>query len=121
MKPTKPVPRPIAALLLAATLTAGCATGRHDAGEAGRRIAITVTERGFQPALVTVRAGEPVTLVITRRTDRTCARDFVLAARGIKQPLPLGRPVEIRLTPDSPGDLRFACAMDMVAGTLRVE
>ena len=87
----------------------------------GTRIAISVTENGFEPKVVAVPAGKPVTLVVTRHTDETCVRDFVMAERNISKPLPLERPVEITFTPEKPGDLTYACAMDMFRGTVRVE
>ena len=86
-----------------------------------RRIAITVTSKGFEPATIPVNAGRPVVLVVTRKTDRTCARELAIKERGIMQPLPLNRPVEIRLTPENPGSIRFACGMDMIAGVLVVK
>jgi len=40
---------------------------------------------------------------------------------GIKKPLPLNKPVEVRFTPRKPGAIRYACAMDMVVGSLIFE
>ena len=68
-----------------------------------------------------IPAGRPVTLVVTRKTDHTCARDFVMAARRIAKPLPLDQAVEIPLGPERPGDLRYACGMDMFSGVVRVK
>lgn len=81
-------------------------------------IAISVTEDGFVPANVEVRAGEPVTLVVTRKTTKTCATEFVMKEHNINQPLPLDQPVEIRFTPAAAGDLHYACAMDMIKGVV---
>lgn len=86
-----------------------------------QRIAITVTENGFEPASVHLKAGQPVRLVVTRKVERTCATDIVIAAYGIKKPLPLNKPVQVRFTPRKPGAIRYACAMDMIAGSLIVE
>ena len=84
-------------------------------------IAITLTEQGFQPEEVTVTAGQPVKLVVTRVTERTCATEFVVKELGIKRTLPLNRPVEVAFTPRKRGALRYACAMDMVSGQLVVQ
>jgi len=35
--------------------------------------------------------------------------------------LPLNKPVEVVFTPKQAGKIRFACAMDMVAGEIVVE
>jgi plastocyanin domain-containing protein len=106
-------------LVLALGLAAGCA--RKAAVGPGQNVAIQVTENGFEPAVVTVKAGEPVTLHVTRRTDRTCATDLVMAEHNINQPLPLNQEVLITFTPKKAGDLTYACPMDMYHGTIHVE
>ena len=86
-----------------------------------RPIKIFVTEKGFEPAAVDVKVGESVILMILRRTDRTCAREIVIDEAGIHQSLPVGIPVRIVLTPASPGQIIFGCAMKkMVRGVLNV-
>jgi len=40
---------------------------------------------------------------------------------GISRPLPLGKAVDVRFTPKKTGTLRYACAMDMIAGELVVQ
>lgn len=84
-------------------------------------IAIAVTSEGFVPAEITVKAGQPVRLVVTRMTDRTCATDIVIKDFGINKPLPLNQPVEVVFTPTRPGSVRYACAMDMIAGVVTVD
>jgi plastocyanin domain-containing protein len=84
-------------------------------------IAIALTEEGFVPAEVTVPKDQPVTLVVTRKTDRTCAKELVIKSHGIHQALPLNEPVTITFTPTESGTLRYACGMDMIAGTVVVQ
>ena len=86
-----------------------------------QRIAITVTKNGFEPAIVHLKAGRPVRLVVTRKVERTCATDIIVKEFGIRKPLPLNKPVVVRFTPRTPGAVRYACAMDMIAGSLIVE
>ena len=86
-----------------------------------RTVVLSVTKEGFVPAEVKVRKGEPLKLVITRTVERTCATEIVLAGSGIRRDLPLNRPVEITLTPDKTGAIKYACAMGMVGGVLLVE
>lgn len=106
--------------LASLALLAGC-SGQSQKGAANSgRIAITVTEKGFEPATVTVPAGKPVTLVVTRTTTKTCATELIMASQGIKRDLPLGQAVEITFTPDKPGELSYACAMDMYGGKVIV-
>ncbi|HJW75828.1 MAG TPA: cupredoxin domain-containing protein, partial [Thermoleophilia bacterium] len=95
--------------------------GAAPAANREQRIVITVTKNGFEPASVHLKAGKPVRLVVTRRVERTCATDIVVKEYGIKKPLPLNKPVEVRFTPRKSGAIRYACAMDMIAGSLIVE
>ena len=85
---------------------------------AAQRIEIAVEAAGFVPASHKVKVGKPVTLVVTRKIERTCATEIVIKAFGIKKDLPLNQAVEVTLTPTKVGSIRFACAMDMIAGEL---
>lgn len=86
-----------------------------------QKIAVAVTHNGFEPALIRVRAGQPVRLVVTRKVERTCATAFVVRDYGIRKPLPLNRPVDVRFTPRKAGTIRYACAMNMIGGQLVVQ
>lgn len=91
---------------------------------AGKRIEITVTAEGFQPGNVSVPKGEPVTLVFTRKTEKTCATEFILQVdegNKIERKLPLDQPVEVAVTFPKAGELKYACAMDMIGGVISVE
>ncbi len=81
-------------------------------------VEFAVTSAGFVPAHVTVDAGRPVKLVVTRRTDRTCATEIVMKDFGVDRSLPLDRKVEVTVTPAKPGSYRFTCGMGMVAGVI---
>jgi plastocyanin domain-containing protein len=85
------------------------------------RIAIAVTGDGFVPSHARVHVGQPVTLVVTRKVERTCATDIVIKDYGVNKPLPQNQPVEVTFTPTTPGPIRYACAMNMVAGELVAE
>ena len=84
-------------------------------------VTIEVTDAGFVPAQVKVKATQPVKLLVTRKTARTCATEIVIKDLGINKPLPLNQPAEITFTPTKKGQLRYACAMDMIAGVIVVE
>lgn len=86
-----------------------------------RHVTLTVTKKGFEPATVRLKAGEPVRLSVTRKVERTCATEIVIKSLGIEKPLPLGKTVDVRFTPKAAGALRYACGMDMIAGSLIVE
>lgn len=106
--------------LFAAFLMAGCASQSPTPG-GPQRVSIEVTDQGFQPPVVVVQSGVPVTLVVKRTESRTCATELVLKEHGINQPLPLNEEVEITFTPAQSGELVYACAMDMYRGTIRVQ
>ena len=92
------------------------------AKNAGQTIEMKVTDKGFEPASVTVKKGQPVTLVITRVTDKTCAKDIVIDEHDIKTTLPLNKAVKVTFTPKKAGELKYGCAMDkMVGGVLSVQ
>jgi plastocyanin domain-containing protein len=87
-----------------------------------RRVELTVTDKGFEPSPVTVKAGEPLELVVTRKTDKTCATEIIVKDYGIDKKLPLNEPVVVAFTPKAKGQIKYGCAMDqMIAGVLVVE
>jgi plastocyanin domain-containing protein len=87
-----------------------------------RVITLTVTEKGYEPSPITLKKDEPVKLVVTRKTDHTCATEVVMKDYGINTPLPLDTPVEIAFTPNKTGTLTYGCAMgQMISGTFMVE
>ncbi len=99
-------------------------TGDHAAppsGKTGQAIEIAVTSDGFVPASIKVKHDQPVKLVVTRKTDRTCATEIVIKDQGINQRLPLNQPVVVEFTPKRAGQLRYACGMDMIAGVIVVD
>jgi plastocyanin domain-containing protein len=85
------------------------------------KVSVEVTEAGFVPARIPAKAGKPLTMVITRKTDRTCAREIVFAGQEGKTELPLNKTVEVTYTPKASGEVKFGCGMGMmVAGVLAV-
>jgi len=79
-----------------------------------------VTEDGFVPAKIKAGKGEKLRLVITRKTDRTCAKEIVIKEAGINTPLPLEKTVTVEVTPKKSGELKYACGMDMITGVIFV-
>ncbi len=92
------------------------------AARAGAPIAISVTEAGFQPDKIEVMHGVATTLVFTRKTDETCAKEVVVdtGAEKITKSLPLNQPVEIVAIFPKSGELGYACGMNMVTGVVTV-
>ena len=102
------------AALLAA---AGCGKRQQQPGEP---VKITVTKNGYEPWRVQAWKGVPLTLVVTRTTDETCATEVFLPEYGIDRKLQLNEPVAITFTPTRSGELRYSCAMRMFQGVIDV-
>jgi plastocyanin domain-containing protein len=115
-------------VVLALLLCAACSQKKQEEKRdlpppvaAGGRINIVLTEKGFEPTPIQVTKGQPITLLVTRKTDQTCATELTIPEYKIDQKLPLDQTVEISFTPQKSGDLEYGCAMDhMVKGILQV-
>ena len=90
-------------------------------GEAAQTAKVVVSEQGYEPAKVTFRAGTPARITFVRTTDKTCGTEVVFPSLNVKQALPLNQPVVIEFTPAKPGDIAFACGMNMLHGTVVVQ
>lgn len=111
--------RRMTVVLLGAALLACAACGKAEQ-KPGEPVKITVTKNGYEPWRVRAWKGVPLTLVVTRTTDETCATEVVLPEHGIDAKLPLGQPVTITFTPTRTGELKYACAMNMFQGVIDV-
>lgn len=95
--------------------------GGGHAAAAAQTYEIVVTSDGFVPASLAVKRGDLVRLVVTRKTDQTCAKEIVVQDYGIRRSLPLNKAVVVEFTPDKFGEVRYSCGMDMIAGVLIVK
>ncbi|MFP2912934.1 cupredoxin domain-containing protein [Pyxidicoccus sp. 3LFB2] len=107
----------------AAAAAAPAAPAANEKREGGVRVVeLSVTEKGYEPSPVTLKKGEPVKLVVTRKTEQTCATEVVMDGYDINTPLPLNQPVEIAFTPKESGKLVYGCAMGkMISGVFMVD
>ena len=80
-----------------------------------------MSEQGYEPAKVTLRAGAPARLTFVRTTDKTCGTEVVFPSLNIKRALPLNEPVVIEFTPTKAADIAFACGMNMLQGAVVVQ
>lgn len=93
----------------------------HADHHAAQSVSLSVTDEGFTPDHVKVKKGEAVDLVITRKTDKTCATAINIPDYGIKRDLPLNEAVTVNLTPKKTGEIKYSCGMGMLGGVLTVE
>jgi membrane fusion protein, heavy metal efflux system len=82
---------------------------------------VVVSDQGYEPAKVILRAGTPARITFVRTTDKTCGTEVVFPSLNIKRALPLNKPVVIEFTPPKSGDIAFACGMNMLHGTVVVQ
>jgi RND family efflux transporter MFP subunit len=82
---------------------------------------VIVSEQGYEPANVTLRAGTPARITFVRTTDKTCGTEIVFPSLNIKRALPLNQPVTIEFTPAKTGKIAFACGTNMLRGLVVIE
>jgi cobalt-zinc-cadmium efflux system membrane fusion protein len=109
-----------AASVANAGATSASPTAERNSSETAQTAKVVVSEQGYEPAKVTLRAGTPARITFVRTTDKTCGTEVVFPSLKIKRPLPLNQPVVIEFTPATSGDIAFACGMDMLHGTVVV-
>jgi plastocyanin len=88
-----------------------------------RTIEIAVTSHGFDPSSVDVTMGETVTIVFTRKVQRTCVKRVVVALddqHNVERDLQVDHPVALTLKFDRAGEVGFSCAMMMQGGAIHV-
>ena len=107
----------IAVAASARDTNAGRAIQKEDAPQTAK---VELTDTGFEPASLKLKADVPAKVTFTRRTDAGCAKEVVMKDYKIKRDLPLNESVVIEFTPRK-GEFAFACAMGMLKGKLIVE
>src|SRR6266581_1628288 len=105
----------IVLLLFAATVTVGCKGGQKSSS-ASREVQLAVTDLGFEPARVEVPRGQPFTLIVTRKTDQTCAKEILIPALNERRALPLNQAVRIDVSGGVADTLNYICGMYMLGG-----
>ena len=79
-------------------------------------IDVEVTQKGFEPSRIEVKANEKVTLNITRKVKITCAKKITVPSENIEKDLPFNKTVAIELTAAKKGEIAFGCAMKQMLG-----
>ena len=89
--------------------------------ERGRLIQLTITDEGFQPAIINARKGERIRLVLVRLAKDKCTREFCLDEFLVWRRLPLGKQVTETFVTSRIGEFPFECPPSKETGVFRVE
>jgi plastocyanin domain-containing protein len=81
---------------------------------------VSITSKGFEPARVRASPGKPVILRFTRKVAETCADAVDVQGDPVRHMLPMGAPVDVKVTAPASGELAFACPMNMYRGAVVV-
>ena len=79
---------------------------------------LSVTDSGFEPASVEVSRGQAFTLVVTRRSNQTCAMEILIPGLNVRRTLPLNQAVRIDVAKGVADTLNYNCGMHMFGGTI---
>ena len=109
----------VAALLYAAGL--GCKKGPVPIEQIKDIVPVTVDDDGFHPDHIPALVGRPITLVLTRKVEKTTATAVVIAQESIRRDLPVGSPVMVTFIPEKVGDVHFADPTNTVTGEIAVQ
>jgi plastocyanin domain-containing protein len=85
---------------------------------------VVVDKRGFTPSSITVDKGgigSTATVTFKRTTDDTCARWVVIPDLQRNIPLPLDKPVAVRVPTERSRALSFECGAGMFRGSVVIE
>lgn len=88
--------------------------------EASERINISV-DGGYTPGNIKLKINSKTRIILKRTDSNTCLEEFVIPDLKIKKYLPLGKEIEIVITPTKTGTIGFNCSMNMYHGKFIVE
>lgn len=95
-------------IVFAAVMLGVCVLGAATQNDQGaKRINITAKRFAFTPSAITLKRGEPVTLVFD---SEDVTHGIEISSLGIKKDIPKGKDVEVTLTPKEAGDFYGACS-----------
>lgn len=79
-----------------------------------------VVDGGYRPSTIKIKKGQKTTISLLRRDPNSCLEEFILSDFKISKFLPVGKPVEIEITPEKTGEFPFHCGMNMFHGKIVV-
>jgi hypothetical protein len=79
---------------------------------------IRISSAGFEPQRLSIPAGKPARIYVTRVDAQNCAGEIVFPELQIRKRLPPGQTIAVDLPPTPSGELHFACGMGMYRGAV---
>lgn len=92
-----------------------------DAVKADSQMTIKVADGVYSPAVIKMKLGNTIILRFIREEENPCAEKVIFADFNQSADLPVGKPVDLSITPDKKGEFEFTCQMGMYRGKLIVE
>jgi len=80
-----------------------------------------LVDGGYKPSVIKVKRGQKTMISLTRRDPNSCLEEFILPDFKISKFLPVGKQVNIEISPDKSGEYTFHCGMNMFHGKIIVE
>ncbi len=80
-----------------------------------------LVDGGYRPSVIKIKQGMETKLKIKRTDPNSCLEEIILPDFKISKYLPLGKEVEVSLTPQKTGEFPFHCGMNMFHGKIIVD
>ena len=76
---------------------------------------------GYNPDVIKIKKGTPVTLKFYRKDESSCLEEVVIPDFNIREHLALNEVTEIVINPKEVGEYEISCGMNMFHGKIKVE
>ena len=95
--------------------------GQKEMKVANNNPTIEIQSTGYNPGVLTIKAGQTVNLHLNNTGGNGCIQSFVIPSLGLSKIVPIGKSDIISFkAPDQPGQLPFMCGMGMYRGVMNV-
>ncbi|TSC85448.1 MAG: hypothetical protein G01um10147_1146 [Microgenomates group bacterium Gr01-1014_7] len=79
-----------------------------------------IVEGGYSPEVISVPKGKTTKINFIRKDKSDCLEEVILPDFKVRKHLPLNQKVTIEITPNTSGEFRFSCGMNMFHGKIIV-
>lgn len=82
---------------------------------------MTATDSSYTPSIMHAKAGEPITLKVTTKDVRGCARSLVIPSLNMQKLFDANGTGTLIIPKQLPGTIRLTCSMGMYNAEIDVE